>query len=333
MPLARPSSLSCVEQRGWRQSCAVDARQRRRVRNRSRCSVGLVRRVLGANGALDRRTRRHSCAGSSSTLPSEEECSRLASTRERRLAALVPGDRDLVLLGELEQLGARGEVPFAPRRDDLDVGLQRVIGELEAHLVVAFAGRAVRHGVGADLFGDLDLALARSAGGRSRCRAGTGLHTARWRGTSERRSRGRMSSRRSSMKSFRLDAEQLGLLARRAELLALAEIGGEGDDLAAVGRLQPAQDHAGVEAAGIGEHDLLHILLPSLVANWITPLKKRRAWFDAYPRLRSVNARLVDGRWHRFRSGVNRSRSHEACERESTHCYAGHPNLAKPLCT
>jgi hypothetical protein len=33
-----------------------------------------------------------------------------------------------------------------------------------------------------------------------------------------------------------LDAHQLGLLARRLELLALAEVGGEGDDLAAVGR-------------------------------------------------------------------------------------------------
>ena len=33
-----------------------------------------------------------------------------------------------------------------------------------------------------------------------------------------------------------LDAEQLGLLARGLELLALAEIGGEGHDLAAIGR-------------------------------------------------------------------------------------------------
>jgi hypothetical protein len=42
--------------------------------------------------------------------------------RERRLAALVLGDRDLVLLGEFDQVGARLEVPLAPRRDDLDVG-------------------------------------------------------------------------------------------------------------------------------------------------------------------------------------------------------------------
>ena len=63
--------------------------------------------------------------------------------RERRLAALVLGDRDLVLLGEVEQRLAALEVPLAPRRDHPDVGLQRVVGELEADLVVALAGRAV----------------------------------------------------------------------------------------------------------------------------------------------------------------------------------------------
>ena len=51
------------------------------------------------------------------------------------------------------------QVPFAPRRDDGDVRLERVIAELEAHLVVALAGRAMRDRVGADLLGDLDLLL------------------------------------------------------------------------------------------------------------------------------------------------------------------------------
>ncbi len=55
---------------------------------------------------------------------------------------------------------------------------------------------------------------------------------------------------------FRLDAEQFRLLAGRLQLLALAEIGGEGDDFAAIGRLQPFEDDGGIEAAGIGEHDL-----------------------------------------------------------------------------
>ncbi len=54
-----------------------------------------------------------------------------------------------MLLGELEQLGARGQLHSAPRRDHLDVGLQRVIGEFEPDLVVALAGGAVADRVGA----------------------------------------------------------------------------------------------------------------------------------------------------------------------------------------
>src|SRR5690606_2973357 len=56
-----------------------------------------------------------------------------------------------------------------------------------------------------------------------------------------------------------LDAHHLRLGARRLELLALAEVGGEGDDLAVVSHLQPLEDHAGVEAARVGQHDTLDI--------------------------------------------------------------------------
>ena len=76
-----------------------------------------------------------------------------------RLALLVGRHRDLVRAGVLDQLGARVQVPLPPRRDHPDVRLERVVGELEADLVVALAGRAVGDGVGADLAGDLDLAL------------------------------------------------------------------------------------------------------------------------------------------------------------------------------
>ena len=54
-------------------------------------------------------------------------------------------------------------------------------------------------------------------------------------------------------------AEELRLAARGPELLALAEIGGEGHDVAAVALLQPSEDDGGVEAAGVGEHDLVHV--------------------------------------------------------------------------
>jgi hypothetical protein len=79
--------------------------------------------------------------------------------RKRRLAAFVLGDGDLVLFGELDQLGAAGQVPFAPGRDDLDLGVERIGAKLEPHLVVALAGRAVADGVGAGFGRDLDQPL------------------------------------------------------------------------------------------------------------------------------------------------------------------------------
>ena len=92
-------------------------------------------------------------------------------------------------LGELDQLGAR-VVPFAPGGDDLDVGLQRIVAELEAHLVVALAGRAVGDRIGADLLAISIWRLAIS-GRAIEVPSSTGPRRARWRGTSGRRSRAR----------------------------------------------------------------------------------------------------------------------------------------------
>ena len=163
-------------------------------------------------------------------------------------------------LGEFDQPGAAGQIPFAPRRDHLDVGGERVIAELEADLVVALAGRAVADGIGADHAWRSRSGAWRSAAARSRCRADTAPRTARWRASSGRHSRATNSSRRSSMKICSgLTPASSALRARRLQLLALAEIGGEGDDLAIIGLLQPFQDHAGVEPARIGEDDAVDL--------------------------------------------------------------------------
>ena len=174
--------------------------------------------------------------------------------RERRLTAFVLGDRDLVLLGELDQVAARLEVPLAPGCDHLDVGVQRIIGKLETDLVVALAGRAMGHGVGAGRFGDLDLPLGDQGPGDGgaeqidafvkRVRPEHGEHEIAHELLAE------------ILDEDLLDAEHLGLLARWCQLLALAEIGGEGDDLASIGLLKPFQDDRGVEPAGISEHHL-----------------------------------------------------------------------------
>ena len=44
-----------------------------------------------------------------------------------------------------------------------------------------------------------------------------------------------------------------------SEFFALADVGGEGDDLAAVGVLQPFEDDGGIQTARIGEDDFLGV--------------------------------------------------------------------------
>ena len=56
--------------------------------------------------------------------------------REGRFAALILGDFDAVLLGIFDQLGAGVQIPFAPRRDDFDVRVERVIAKLEPDLII-----------------------------------------------------------------------------------------------------------------------------------------------------------------------------------------------------
>src|SRR6516164_3881266 len=177
--------------------------------------------------------------------------------RERRLAAFVLCHGDLVLLGELDQVAARLKLPFPPRRDHFDVGVERIVGELEAHLVVTLAGGAMGHRVGAGLMRNLDLALGYE---RPRDRGAEQVHAFVERIGAE---RGKHEIAHELLAQILdenlLHAHHLGLLARRPELLALAEIGSKGHNLAAVGLLQPFQDDRGIEPAGISEHYLLDV--------------------------------------------------------------------------
>ena len=173
--------------------------------------------------------------------------------REGGFAALVLGDGDLVGFRVFQQAGAGGQLPFAPGGDDADVGVQRVIAELEADLVVALAGGAMGDGVGADHLGDLDLALRdQRAGDRG---AEQILALIERVGAEHREDEVLHEGLAQILDEDLLDAEHLRLFAGGFQLLALAEIGGEGDDLAGIGVLQPAEDDGGVEPAGIGEDD------------------------------------------------------------------------------
>ena len=57
-----------------------------------------------------------------------------------------------------------------------------------------------------------------------------------------------------------LHAEHLGLFAGWLQFLSLTEISREGDHLASISGLQPTENDAGIQPAGIGEHYFIHVL-------------------------------------------------------------------------
>ena len=218
--------------------------------------LGRVRRILGRDGALIddvggllRRILQHlALAGG---------VQQVGVHAERRLAALVGGHRHLMRLRPFDQPRARGQIPLPPRRDHLDVGLQRIGGKLEAHLIVALAGGAMGHGVGAGLARDLDQMLRDQRprdGGAEQIQPLIDRVGAKHR---KHEVAHELLAHVAHEDVFGLHPQQFGLGARGRQLLALAEVGGEGHHLAAIGDLKPLQDDRGVETAGIGEDDLL----------------------------------------------------------------------------
>ena len=179
--------------------------------------------------------------------------------RERSFPALVLGYGDLVRFRKGDQLLAALEAPLAPGRDDPDRRLERIIAELEAHLVVAFAGGAVTHRVRARLACDVDLRL----GDQRPCNGGPEQVHALVEGVGAEHGEHVVAYELLAQVLDEdvglLDAEHLRLAPGRLQLLALAQIGREGDHLGLVCLLQPLQDDRRVETARIGEHHLLHL--------------------------------------------------------------------------
>ncbi len=176
---------------------------------------------------------------------------------KRCVAALVLRDGNLVFLGECDQGFPALEIPLPPRRDHRDLGLQRIIPELEAHLIVALARRAMGHSVGANLSRDFNL-LFGDQGPRNRrpqkiktfiLRVGPehGEHIIA----------DKFLAQIFNVNVLWLDAEQQSLGARGFKLLALAQIGREGHHFAAVGCLEPLENNGRVQPPRIGENDAL----------------------------------------------------------------------------
>ena len=177
--------------------------------------------------------------------------------REGGLAALVLGDGDLVLFGEVQQGLAGLEVPLAPGGDHADVRLQGVVAEFEADLIVALAGGPVADGVGADLTRDLDLALGDQRAGDRGAQQILALIDGVGAEHREDEVAHELLAQVVDEDVLGLDAQLQRLLLGGRQLLALAQVGGEGHDLGAVLLLQPLQDDRRVQPARIGEDDFL----------------------------------------------------------------------------
>src|SRR5690606_14827129 len=212
------------------------------------CALPIFRRILGIVGA------RIDVVGYFLPLVLEHVAfargvQQVGVGRQRTFAALVLGYWNRVLLGPLAQGRAAGQVPFPPWSDDVNVGRQRVSRPIETELVLARAGGAVGHRIRPGFARDLDQPLGdqrpRDRGAEQIVAfiAGVGAHHREDEVAHE------FLAQIVYVDVLRLDAHHLGLTARRFQLLALAQVGGEGYDLAVVGRLQPLEDHAGVETA------------------------------------------------------------------------------------
>lgn len=130
-----------------------------------------------------------------------------------------------------------------PWRDDPDVRAQRVGAEFEAHLIVAFAGRAMRDRLGAGQVGDLDHPLRdQRPGDRGAEQIFALVHGV---GAEHRKDviAHELLAQVLDVDVLRRDPELQRFRTRRFEFVALAEIGGEGHHFAVVGILQPLQDH------------------------------------------------------------------------------------------
>src|SRR5262249_16033725 len=59
------------------------------------------------------------------------------------------GDGNIALFGVRDRVVSGSDVPFPPGRDDFELWRERLVCELEAHLVVSLAGATVGKGVSA----------------------------------------------------------------------------------------------------------------------------------------------------------------------------------------
>ena len=169
------------------------------------------------------------------------------------LAALRHGNS--VRLGVVEAILARLQRPLAPRHDDLQLRRQRLVGVLEAHLVVALAGAAMSHRRCALAQRHFHLVLRDD---RTRQRRAEQILVLVHRARLDRRED--VVGQELLPQVFDDDfarAGLVGLLDDGLDVVALAHVGHEGDDVVVIVFFQPRNDDGGIKSSGISKYDFL----------------------------------------------------------------------------
>ena len=159
----------------------------------------------------------------------------------------------------VDGLLAGADVPHAPRGDHVEVGREGLVGQLEAHLVVALAGAAVGDGVRAFLQGDLHLVLGLQGPGDGGAQQVLALVDG------ARAQQGEQEVLRELV--AQVEEVELGgarghrLLLEARQVLVLPHVRADADDLGSlVVLLEPGDDDGGVQSPRVREDDLLHAL-------------------------------------------------------------------------
>jgi len=174
--------------------------------------------------------------------------------RERGLGAAGLLDRDVMFVGERQQRFTTAEVPLAPRRNDLDFGFERVGTKFEANLVVALAGCTVADCIGTRFTGDLDQTL----GDQRSSDRGAEQVFAFVDGVGPKHREDEVANKLFAqvIDVDLLDTHRFRFGSSWLQLLALAKVGGEGNDFAVVLEFKPLENHRGIEATGVGQYNL-----------------------------------------------------------------------------
>ena len=170
------------------------------------------------------------------------------------------GNRNAVLLRVLNFLRACAKLPLTPWSNDREVRCERLDRQLEAHLVVALARRAVRDGVRALLLRDFHKSL-----GDQRTRERRTQEIFPFVDSLRLERRPDVVFEKFLRKVFDVCLRCAGLqrlVMHGSDFVALSDVDARGDDLAAVVvLLEPRNDDGSIKTARICEYDFLHFCL------------------------------------------------------------------------